>query len=87
MCKLSVLSPNEGFLSTVVFTQQPVLSRDCEATSAALTLPTRFADGLDVNVHGYVLLGSLLATVERRHRDWVALLLLVAQTLCVPDVT
>lgn len=58
-----------------------------ETTSAALTLPARFADGLDVNVHRYVLLGSLLTTVERRHRDSVALLLLVAQPLRVSDVS
>lgn len=58
-----------------------------DTTSAALTLPPRFADRLDVNLHSYVLLGSLLTTVERRHRDSVVLLLLVAQPLRVSDVT
>lgn len=62
-------------------------SKNSESTSAALTLPPGFADRLDVNVHAHVLLGSLLTTVERRHRDSVALLLLIAQPLRVPDVT
>lgn len=53
---------------------------------ASLTLPSRFADRLYIDVHGHVLLGSLLPTVEGCHHDLVALLLVKAQPLRVPDV-
>lgn len=76
---------NEAFLPS--FSRSLEKQTHPESTSAALTLPARFADGLDVNVHRHVLLGSLLTTVERRHRDPVALLLLVAQPLRVSDVS
>lgn len=52
-----------------------------------LTLPSRFADRLDINMHGHILLGSLLTTVKGCHHNLVALLLVIAQPLRVPDVT
>ena len=51
-----------------------------------LTLPARFADRLDVDVHRHTLRRPLLAAVEGGHHDLVALLLVVAQTLRVSDV-
>lgn len=51
-----------------------------------LTLPARFADGLDIDVHRHTLRRPLLAAVEGGHHDLVAQLLVVAQTLRVSDV-
>lgn len=53
----------------------------------SLTLPSRFADGLDDDMHGHILFGSLLTTVEGCHHNLVALLLVEAQPLRVPNVT
>lgn len=50
-------------------------------------MPARFADRLDVNVHGDRMQGSLLATVPGRDQDLIVLLTVVAQFLCVPNVT
>lgn len=51
-----------------------------------LTLPARFADGLDIDVHRHTLRRPLLAAVEGGHHDLVAQLLVVAQSLRVSDV-
>lgn len=52
-----------------------------------LTLPSRFADRFDVNAHQGALCRPLLATVHRRHHDVVLLLSIIAELLCVSDVT
>lgn len=58
-----------------------------EAISLCLTLPSWFADRLNINMHSYILLRSLLTTVKGCHHNLVALLLVVAQPLCISDVT
>lgn len=50
-------------------------------------MPAWSADRLDFNVHRDRMQGSLLATVPGRHLDLVVLLTVIAQFLCVPDVT
>lgn len=50
-------------------------------------MPARFADRLDVNADRDAVQGSLLATVPGCHLDLVLLLSVIAQLLCVPDVT
>lgn len=55
--------------------------------NVSLTLPSRFADRLDINMHSHALLCSLLTTVKGCHHNLVALLLVIAQALCVSDVT
>lgn len=61
--------------------------RHLESASLALTLPSRFADRLDINMHSHALLCSLLTTVKGCHHNLVALLLVIAQALCVSDIT
>ena len=50
-------------------------------------MPARFADRFDVNADWDAVQGSLLAAVPGRHLDLVLLLVVIAQLLCVPDVT
>lgn len=50
-------------------------------------MPARFADRLDVDADRDAVQGSLLATVPGRYLNLVLLLAVVAQLLCVPDVT
>lgn len=57
------------------------------AALLSLTLPSRFADRLDINMHSHILLCFLLTTVKGRHHNLVALLLVIAEPLCVSDVT
>ena len=57
------------------------------AVSFSLTLPSGFADRLDINMHSHILLRSLLTAVKGRHHNLVALLLVIAQPLSVSDVT
>ncbi len=40
-------------------------------TCPDLTLPSRLADGFDVDVYDSVLRRSLLTAVERRHMDFI----------------
>ena len=65
----------------------PTTAEVLSGVPPARTLPARFADGLDVDVHGHALLRAPLSAVEGRHHDHVALLPLVAQPLRVPDVS
>lgn len=51
-----------------------------------LTLPARLAHWFDVNVNRNALHRSLLATIVGRHHDFVVLLFVEAQSLCVSDV-
>lgn len=52
-----------------------------------LTLPSSFADWLDINMHSHMLLGCLLTTVKGCHQNLVALLPVIAQSFCVSDIT
>lgn len=49
-------------------------------------MPSRLADGLDVDADGDAAQRPLLATVPGRHLDLVLLLPVVAQLLRVPDI-